>query len=300
VEKSKIKLATSIRRIIARYERLKSNQKIKVYHTTSLEYAVKMVNGFDALEIRHRHFNGPKHRGLFISPMPLTQFGNVVFEIEVYAKFLHGTDYSGNIGREGQDPHKGKVRGKDLYLEEKYPQSFRPSLSESLNYTAEPQAIYLGLVKPSQIKRVQYNGEWMSREGFIAIRETNEYAKKLRLVDTQFDLSNPSRPIEEIYAYIDKLRGKGREGITRKLFSKTLERSGRERGQSLIEKTLGQLGFGSTATRRYTQLIMEDIIMTNKEKQRRTATSDLGVWKSLSRKPPSSGDVMRNSQNLQG
>ena len=166
---------------IARLERLTPNQKIMVYHSTTLESAVKMINGFDTLKIRTRQFNGPKHRGLFVSPMPLTQFGSVIFEIEVMAKFLHGTDYSGNIGRKNQDPHKDKFKNKDTYLENKYPDSFRPFLTESLNYESEPQALYLGLVKPSQIKRVQYNGQWMSREQFISISETNEYAKKLKL-----------------------------------------------------------------------------------------------------------------------
>ena len=244
---------------IARLERLTPNQKIMVYHSTTLESAVKMINGFDTLKIRTRQFNGPKHRGLFVSPMPLTQFGSVIFEIEVMAKFLHGTDYSGNIGRKNQDPHKDKFKNKDTYLENKYPDSFRPFLTESLNYESEPQALYLGLVKPSQIKRVQYNGQWMSREQFISISETNEYAKKLKLVDTQFDLSDPSKSIDEIYDYIDRVKGKGRKGFTRNVFLKHLDRMGSDRVQGLIEKTLNQLGFGFTAIRKYTMMIMRDL-----------------------------------------
>lgn len=250
----------SIKRVVAKYERLKATQKIKVYHSTTFERSVEMINGFDALEMRTRQFNGPKHRGLFVSPSPALQFGNVVLEIEVYAKFLHGTDWSGNIGRDQQDPHSNKYHeGYFDELEDEYPDSFRPSLSESLNRRHEPQALYLGLVKPSQIKRVCHNGEWMSRSDFITLGEVDgSYAQKNKLRDLDFDLSNPSRSVEDVYQFIAKTMSKDVNRVKETL-TRFVTRFDEQRSRKVIKDTLDRLGFGYSASVKYTEMIIQDL-----------------------------------------
>ena len=247
-------------RVAADYGRLKSTQKIRVYHSTTFERAVEMVNGFDALEMRKRQFNGPEHRGLFVSPEPATQFGNVVLELEVYAKFLHGTDWSGNIGRDRQDPHSDKYHeGYFDEMKDEYPDSFRPALSESLSRRYEPQALYLGLIKPSQIKRVCHNGEWMSRSDFIGLGEVDgSYAQKNNLRELGFDLSKPDRPLQEVYQFIASSIG-GDTNRVKETFTRFVSRGGEQRAKRVIKDTLDRLGFGGLASMRYTEMIVQDL-----------------------------------------
>jgi len=250
----------SIKRVVAKYERLKATQKMKVYHATTFERAVKMMNGFDALEVRRREFNTGKHRGLFVSPKPAMQFGGVVLELEVYAKFLHGTDWGGNIGRVRQDQKANRYH--DGYFEEikeDYPDSFRPSLSESLERKYEPQALYLGLVKPSQIKRVCHGGAWMSRSEFIALGEVEgSYAQKNRLKDVGFDLSSPNHSLEDVYEFIASYKNTDVNGV-KKTFKRFVSRWEEQRYEKVILDTLSKLGFGGLATIKYTDMIIQDL-----------------------------------------
>ena len=83
---------------------LKPNDWLTVYHGTILNEVPKLINGFDSTKVKSRHFNAPRHRGMFVAPDFKTarKFGNPVLEMVVRAKNLHGTDYSGTTGR--QDP----------------------------------------------------------------------------------------------------------------------------------------------------------------------------------------------------
>ena len=211
--------------VAANLKALKPNDWLTVYHGTSTMYAADLINGFDATKVKSRHYAGPRHKGLFVSPSFRTarSFGpTLVLEMVVRAKNLHGTDWSGTTGR--QDPSREEV------WRDKYPDSFRPYLSESLTQKSEPQALLQGLVAPRQIKRVWYAsapneaGEWYSRKGFIdlGLQSNSGGRNSLKpLRDLGFDRSYPNYDYGE---FIDAM-----EAIV-----------GGSRSRSRIEQTLAQ------------------------------------------------------------
>lgn len=180
---------------------LKPDDWLTVYHGTSLMYAADLINGFDATKVKYRHYGGPRHKGLFVSPSFRTarSFGpTLVLEMVVRAKNLHGTDYGGVTGR--QDPRREEL------WKDKYPDSFRPYLSLTLNQNTEPQALLQGLVAPRQIKRVWYAsapneaGEWYSRKEFIDLGLQSNSGGRRRsepLRDLGFDKSHPNYDYDE-------------------------------------------------------------------------------------------------------
>ncbi len=147
-------------RFAASLSRLRPNDVVTVYHGTSLQRVRELINGFDANKVMMRYYQtkGYKHAGLFVSPSVETaeHFGaEVILEIQVRAKNLHGTDFSGQTGR--HQTQQGQMSPRTVqWLKEKYPESFRPYLSLTMQQTSEPQAILRGLVAPRQIKRVRY------------------------------------------------------------------------------------------------------------------------------------------------
>jgi len=154
----------------SKIQNIQPNDIITVYHGATLSDADLFVNGFDATQVRPRQYGGSRHAGLFVTLDPevaakFSHYGQLIFELEVRAKNLHGTDYSGNIGR------KQDTNPDDLYRD-KYPRSFRPYLSATMLQSHEPQALLLGLVRPNQIKRIYYDpsikgkGQWYTREEF--------------------------------------------------------------------------------------------------------------------------------------
>ncbi len=193
--------------MVKKLENLKASDKLLVYHGTSLQFAVEMVNGFDATETRYRYYGGPRHRGLFVSPDEklaerFASQGEIILELLVPAKQLHGVDYSGNIGREQ------RKRGTDMdWIAEKYPNSFRPYLTYTMLQNNEPQGLLVGLVKPTQIRRIRYkkysgSPKWYSRRDFLKLglkskKGTDSYGPDYELEDIGWDLSNPSYTLDQ-------------------------------------------------------------------------------------------------------
>jgi hypothetical protein len=111
---------------------LRPDDIVTVYHGTRLSEAPALINGFDANKIQYRHYGGPRHAGLFVTPdfevgRRFSDYGQLVFELHVPAKYLHGTDFSGNIQRIGD-----KDAATQRFYRGKYPKSFRPLLSDSM------------------------------------------------------------------------------------------------------------------------------------------------------------------------
>jgi hypothetical protein len=238
------------------YARLRPDDILRVYHGTHLNYLPSLINGFDATAEHHRHYGGPRHAGLFVAPTEenASQFGpEVVLEIEVQARFLHGTDYSGNIGR-ASDAHPERMS--KAWVMAKYPASFRPLLSESLQQRGEPQALLKGLVSPSMIKRVRYKGKWYSRAEFLRLGLTtstpeNPYAEHA-LTDAGFDFSNPRYSLPVLFAHIARLLDATPERIEDAFFLRA-----RSRGAQAVQDLLDNLFIRGLAQDVYTRQILQ-------------------------------------------
>ena len=127
-------------------EQLKASDWVVVYHGT--RHPEDLIHGVDATAARHKIYpiNTP---GLFVAPTltDALEWGPFVFELVVAAKNLHGTYYDGKIERQDPAWHE--------FAQKKYPESFRPELSETLQSTnTEPQALLIGTVGPHQIRAV--------------------------------------------------------------------------------------------------------------------------------------------------
>jgi hypothetical protein len=162
---------------------------------------------------------------------------------------LHGTDYSGNIGR-ADDPHtreasKRLIAQNILEAEKIYPHSFRPYLTRSLLQRYEPQALYRGLVSPDMILRVKYRYNeqgWMTRKQFIAYYK--DQAK-----DMDFDLSSTRHTADEYIAYMASELG-GRRGDKKTIIEtlhNVLQWEEEGRGYSFSEE-VGRFGIGEAAS----------------------------------------------------
>ena len=250
----------------ANLKTLKPNDRLKVYHGTRLAEVFNLINGFDATKVQSRSYGGPRHKGLFVTPTFETanhfaSYGPVVLEIEVRAKTLHGTDYSGVTGRD--DPRREEV------WRDKYPDSFRPYLSQTLLQKSEPQALLQGLVSPRQIKRVWYasdrkgQGKWYTRKDFLNLgleaipAQEQPYGRKQQIRDLGVDISYPNYDYDEFLDAMGKLLSKNGRTMSRNRIEKTLGRyaevamnRGREKALvDLIEKS----GFEPRAARAYAE-----------------------------------------------
>ena len=142
-------------------EKLRPNDTVLVYHATISKYMQAFLNGVDTTQVMRRVYGGPKHPGLFVSPTfegthSFRGSGGVI-EFETKARNLHGTDYSGRTRKEQEG------RGFDFSFKDKeFPNSFRPYLSFTLSQSPEPQALHMGIIRPEDIKRVHYEGKWMT------------------------------------------------------------------------------------------------------------------------------------------
>jgi len=130
--------------------RLKASDWVTVYHGT--RHPEDLIHGFDATISGHKIYpiDTP---GLFVAPTlkDALEWGPYVFELAVAAKNLHGTYYNGKIGR--QDPEWYD------YAQPRYPESFRPELSDTLMNKVEPQALLVGTVGPNQILMIYERGD---------------------------------------------------------------------------------------------------------------------------------------------
>ena len=241
------------------FRNLQPNDMVTVYHGTDLGEVFRLINGFDATRERPRSYASHRHPGLFVSPSfklaeQFAPHGVLVLEIVVRAKNLHGTDYGGNIGRyqDFSEQHK-------KYLQDKYPNSFRPYLTESMLAKGEPQALLLGLVSPDQITRVWYSpvdksveARWYTRKEFLNLGiVAKEYSsgREKELVDVGVDLSYPGYTLDEFFEVAKELRGYDKSKII-KAFTRELERNGLEGLENQIATIFG---FDATAARSYAQ-----------------------------------------------
>lgn len=241
--------------IMAGIHNLRPNEKIRVYHGTRLAHIFDFINGFDANKVVYRHYGGRRHEGLFVSPSvkvadDFAGYSEIILEIETRARNLHGVDYSGYIGR---DQSRLKDYDPNQIWKDKFPNSFRPYLSQTLTQNPEPQALLRGLVKPSQIKRIRYKpfkGEpvWYSRREFIelgleAIPARNEpYGNKRKVQDLGYDMSYPNYSLSEFMKIVEKVTGRDTEMLFKVYINRNPER---------LMEMLEDIGFGETATKSF-------------------------------------------------
>jgi len=256
-------------RFAANLSRLKPNDIVTVYHGTSLYSVRALINGFDANRLdtkRDYQAGGYRHAGLFVTPSERTasSFGQqIILKIKTRAKNLHGTDYSGKIGRKHLREINEETR---KWIEEMYPNSFRPYLSMTLQQSVEPQALLRGLVSPRQIVGVRFkphgkSAKWYTRKAFLALglmthdRGESSYGPKNPVTDVGFDLSSTRHTLDEFIDGLSVVIDTEKSRVVEMLsFYVGLG----ERGRPRIERLLQQAHFGTTAARRFMQLLWEN------------------------------------------
>ena len=243
---------------------LRPDDILTVYHGTSLSQLFHMINGFDANEIKPRLYGGPRHAGVFVSPSidladRFAPYG-IVIELAVMARNLHGTDYSGNIGR-SVDPH-GKETSKSIieYAKEQYPNSFRPYLTYTLLQSNEPQALLRGLIGPNQIKKIRYGKYreepvWYSRSEFLELgldiipAKDAPYGQSKKFNDIGQDLSYPNYSNDELISLLSTMLEIDNEQ-TKNLLIRYVNRID---GKYHVADLLNRLGIGITAAKNYAE-----------------------------------------------
>ena len=227
--------------------RLKPNQKVIMYHGTTLTDAQEMINGFDTNTMVRSHFHsrGYRYRGLYVSPEPLHQFGYVILKLALRTNNLHGTDYSANITRPSDPQYDAKeATHRKKWSKEMYPHSFRPDLSRTLLQSTEPQALYRGIVSSDMILGVKVRGkDWMTREEFMEAYDVDE-------TEDGFDITSPNYTVDE---YLDYIGGGSSE---REMVIRTIQRNMRydrdpDRRNDNVERLMNQLGLGVSAQRAF-------------------------------------------------
>lgn len=236
-------------------EKLQPDDILTVYHGTGQSY-LEMVHGIDATREHSRSYGGPRHEGIFVTSDPeeatrFASYGEVVLEIEVRAKDLHGTDYSGNTNKK---QIKMGMKDPDEIWKDQYPESFSPYLTTTLLQSPEPQALLVGVIKPEQIKRVYYKEKWYTRDEFFDSEP--EYHKAYERTPTKlkrlsFDPTDGSISIEEMANIISKEHNINVDRVANVVNSwKNVESI-----DSLIEKIEG-LGWRRNAARELSKKIL--------------------------------------------
>ena len=256
------KEAGSIRTLVndLQFSNLKSKDSLIVYHGTGLYQLPKLINGADLNKVVHRHFNGPRHAGLFVAPTPeATQsFGSVILEIEAPIENLFGTDYSGNTGGE-LDPHKNSDINYGIEAAKKqFPSSEKPFLSYTMNSAVEPQALLMGLMSPDMIKRVKYNDIWYTREEFLNMTES-ENIKANRsdhspIRNMWYDMSYPYNDKDKIYAMLAEVIG-----VTPDRVKEAFGRLDGQRAMNRNLKTLEVIGFEPSSALSIHKILRPDL-----------------------------------------
>mgnify|MGYP003655400729 FL=1 len=229
-------------------EDLQPQDEVDVYHGTRLAHIFDLINGFDANKTVYRHYGGPKHAGLFVTPsldtaLRFSDRGEIVIQMKIQAKNLHGTDWSGKLGTKDNDED----------WKWKYPDSFRPYLSSTMQQSGEPQALLRGLVKPGQIKQVWYQpfqkeGKWYSREEFLnlgleAVPAADQpYGRPKKIEDIGWDMSYPNYSLEQFLAALAEAIDVPSEKV-----DSVMRRYWEMNYADGIEEILDDAGFGPTA-----------------------------------------------------
>jgi GNAT superfamily N-acetyltransferase len=248
---------------------LSEDDWLVVYHGTSLSEVPSLINGFDATRLKYRLYGGPKHRGLFVTPDFKTAerfapYGEVVLELLVRAKNLHGTDYSGRTGRQQKQEQKTEE-----WLAGKFPNSFRPYLSLTLTQAVEPQALLIGLVSPKQILRVWHRakrsdaGRWYTRNEFLALGlEAGPSADepqgiKKKVEDLGIDLSSPRLSLDEFLDATARLADVFRSRVESALSVRA------PKGEDEMVRLIERFGFQPKAAQSFARKFMKSL--TNKQ-----------------------------------
>ena len=248
---------------------LSEDDWLVVYHGTSLSEVPSLINGFDATRLKYRLYGGPKHRGLFVTPDFKTAerfapYGEVVLELLVRAKNLHGTDYYGRTGRQQNQEQKTEE-----WLAGKFPNSFRPYLSLTLTQSVEPQALLIGLVSPKQILRVWYKstrsdaGRWYTRSEFLALGlEAGPSADepqgiKKKVEDLGIDLSSPRLSLDEVLDATARLADVPRSRVESALSVRA------PKGEDEMVRLIERFGFQPKAAQAFARKFMKSL--TNKQ-----------------------------------
>lgn len=231
-----------------KFGNLQPEDTLLMYHGTGESY-LSMIHGIDATQEHHRVYGGPRHEGLFVSPDPETarrfaSYGDVVLELEVKAKNLYGTDWSGNtaekqIGQGRKDPNE--------IWKDRYPNSFRPYLSNTLSQGHEPQALFVGIIRPNDIRRVMWKGKWYSREELLEMAPEyyEPYSRTpTKLKKMSFDPTDADISIEEFYNIVSSMFSyKDPDGVIKVI------NSWKSRGLEELQGKIESLGWTPYAAR---------------------------------------------------
>lgn len=239
---------------------LKSGEVLTVYHGTPLFRLPDLINGFDAIQIKSRDYGGPKHGGLFVTAdfdLAKRFGGGAILEIKVRANNLHGTDYSGNTTKDRQK------KGENFdWLKDKYPNSFRPHLSDTMLQQSEPQGLLIGLVSPKQITRVwiKEKGSWneYTREQIVGKVTNSQYGKDTIVSDVGIDLSSPKIKLNDfLIAYSKQFKGRKTPEDILKVFQRRAS-AGEEQLERILDK-LEDSPIGPLARKSLIKQIMDTI-----------------------------------------
>jgi hypothetical protein len=254
-------------------ETIDPSDTITVYHGTPLFRIGDLINGFDATTPHRRDYRAGEHPGLFITADFETAKsfgGGAVLELQVPAKFIHGVDYGGNIGREQEKA------GIDLdWMKRKYPESFRPYMSYTMLNTAEPQGLLRGVVKPSQIKKIfkrnldTKNWDEYTREEFLDANmpiNRDISGKEVFVKDVGIDLSDPKMSIDDFVKAVAEFQGYSEDKIW-PVFLRRAEKFPEKLKEMLEDWKFGESRLGARAVENlYKQFIDRAESSTNESK----------------------------------
>jgi len=264
------------------------NDVITVYHGTPKFRLPLLLSGFDATQDIPRDYGGPVHRGLFVTPdfeVAKNFGGGAIIEIKVPAKFIHGTNYSGFIGRKQQ-----KEKGKEIFdwIKEKFPNSFRPYMSHTmLSSGAEPQGLLIGVVKPTQITKVwiyeHESNQWVEYDRKEYLKKRDVYNRRRVLdryeeetfFDPEIHMADPNLDLQDFVKAL--ARFENREGMEEKYlkFLKMMGSVGRDRlEEKLSMMEIGGAKLGKLAMKNIIDQVMELVEKEKKPKIESTLSID--------------------------
>jgi len=245
----------------------KPNDIITVYHGTIISRLPDLINGFDATSEHRRDYRSGTHKGLFVTPdfdVARSFGGGAIVEIKVKAKYIHGTDYSGNIGREQE------AQGTALtWIKKQFPNSFRPYMAYTMLQSVEPQGLLRGLVKPSQITKIWVKNvetkTWdeYSREEYLSKEKPNRWNRgkpDRRFKDAKIDLSSPKIKLKDFFrAYAVATGNEDREERLYKIYSTIAAApNGKERIKNMVNDiNIGGSYLGPLAKKSIVKQVME-------------------------------------------
>lgn len=207
---------------------LQPTDRLRVYHGTYNKEFEAMAHGIDALKVRSRSYGQGRHRGLFVAPdaKGAGRFGRIILELSLPARNLHSPlNWGGNID----------TKKEDGIWRDMFPRSFRPSLNASLlSGGAEPQAIYVGLVRPRDITGVYF----MDNAGNLGPKMSLRDARaRLKIDQHDVDITSPNLSIADVAAVLE---------VSPAELVQSISRLGVKNAQD-IEDLIRRGGFGDVA-----------------------------------------------------